>query len=74
MDLSGSSEVSPGDVTTTTREEKVAAPAAPVPSKVEGPKAAKARLTESKESSAKLYPVEMDHSRDRAWRSIPSIR
>src|SRR3954470_9600815 len=64
MDLSGSSEVSPADVTTETRDAKVAAPAKPVPSKIEGPKAAKTRLSESKEASSKLYPVEMDHARD----------
>src|SRR4051812_7970373 len=73
MDLSGSSEVSPADVTTAPQE----APAKPVPSKAEGPvpskaegakpapsKAEKTRLSESKEATRKLYPVEIDHARD----------
>src|SRR3954447_6065321 len=62
MDLSGSSEVSPADVATETRE--APAPAKPAPSKVEGAKAPKTRLSESKEAKAKLYPVEIDHGRD----------
>jgi ribonucleoside-diphosphate reductase alpha chain len=52
MDLSGSSEVSTADVTTTAQE----APAKP--------KSAKARMSESKEAKPKLYPVEIDHGRD----------
>jgi ribonucleoside-diphosphate reductase alpha chain len=70
MDLSGSSEVSPADVTTETRE--APAPAKPVPTKVEGAKpvpskvegAPKTRLSESKEAKTKLYPVEIDRGRD----------
>src|ERR1700760_1585985 len=53
MDLSGSSEASSADVTTTTAE----APAKP--------RAPKARLSESKEAKPHLYPVEVDHSRDK---------
>ena len=70
MDLSGSSEVSPADVATTTREPaaKAEAPAkADAAAKAEAPakaKAPKTRLSESKEAIQKLYPVEMDHSRD----------
>jgi ribonucleoside-diphosphate reductase alpha chain len=60
MDLSGSSEASPADVTTETRE----ASARPGPGKVEGARAPKTRLSESKEAKQKLYPVEIDHGRD----------
>src|SRR5437868_7418307 len=53
MDLSGSSEASPADVTTDVREAPRAKSRAPKP-----------RLSESKEAKPKLYPVEIDHGRD----------
>ncbi len=65
MDLSGSSEVSQADVTTSVSE----APGKPAQSKAEGAKAASkgaaaARHADSKSVKPLVYPVEVDHSRD----------